>query len=317
MTTKDYLNAYFDTLSPTTTKRIRKQIDRQELYEQERESGRRIGEWQPEDVLGFLGKCADGNLRVRTLEYMYHLLGRFFDWYIDNVEIVKNPCRSQDVKSEIKKLVKSEDARKVPSLEEIENVYKAIRANHDIDHANYVECFLRLAYDGFMEVREIVELRESDIDFAAQAVTVRGTKHYLSDRTFALLMIIHNTESYDGYNAKYYMVSYKDGYFKFPTKERYLAQSGERDEKFYMNYLSRIFNRDIRSEFGYAVNFRDIFLRGFYERMRSTYGKEKLDNMIKALNDPISNAELMRQALDYGMSVSVVTYLKRELTRCM
>lgn len=319
MTTKDYINAYFDTLPATTAKRTRTQLDRHELYEQERESGRKIGEWKPEDVLGFLEKCANNkrSLRVRTLEYMYHLLGRFFDWYIENVEVIMNPCRSQNVKAEIKKLVKSEDAKKIPTVEEINDVYKAIRANHDIEHANYCECLLRLAYDGFAEVREIVNLKESDIDFAEQSVMIRGAKHYLSDRTFSLLMVIHNTESYDGYRSKYYMISYNDGYFRFPTKESYVGRTGDRDEKFYMNYLSRIFNRDVKSEFGYAVNIRDIFIRGFYERMKEHYGKERLDEMISSLNDSAANAELMRKALEYGMSVSVVTYLKRELTRCM
>lgn len=318
MTTKDYLNAYFETLPETTAKRTRSQLDRPELYKHEKDIGKLIGEWNTDDVLAFLSVCANGKrkLKDRTVEYIFYLLGRFYDWYIDNVEVIKNPCRDNELKGKIRKIAVEAGERAIPSKEKIEEVCAELRKDDIPKHGIYLECILRLAYDGFGEAKDIVRLKEEDIDFTNQTVMVHGIKHKLSDKTLSLLVTVHNLKSYRIRRGRVYLMSFNNGYFKFPTREKFINEI-DREEDFYVNYVSRVFNRNIKPFFGDGTNQREVYMRGFYDRLQEEYGKEKLDEMIMSMYDSDSNRELFAKAFEYGMPISNTTYLKNELTRCM
>ena len=100
MSTKELLGRYFESKPEEARRKIRAQLDREELYNYEKQSGKSILEWDSSDVINFLILCNAGSrkLSIRSIDGILSLLRMFYEWYNKNIGEVKNPCNDKKLK---------------------------------------------------------------------------------------------------------------------------------------------------------------------------------------------------------------------------
>lgn len=318
MGTKELMDAYFATKPESTSKKVRAQLDRAELYEYEKQSGKDITKWDSDDVINFLVSISSRGrkISIRSLDTIIVLLRGFYQWHTEEIELIRNPCNDKGIKGKISEtvyqLTKSDD---VFTKEMLEKACKSFSAKETLEYAVYYEAILRMAYEGFPELVDIVYLKEEDFD--GNIVTIRGTRHKLSDRLIEILKTIHEMDVIDAFRGKYIMTSCNGSYFKFPTREAYLDK--EHDEHFYVLYLARIFTNKIKPAFRIDVKYRTIFLTGFYDFLCDKYGKDYINNMI-LVGHKYADRELnviVKEAVEYGLSATNSMHIRKALRVCI
>lgn len=317
-TTKELLDLYFETIPETTAIKVKGQIDRPELYEYERTSGRKLEEFDAMDLIEFLKTINNSSFKDRQYKISYRsydmilsLLRGFYDWYIDNVKIIKNPCNDKRIKGTAGMKLLSDD-REVFSTETMENIIDQVRNNApDEKNADYYESIIRLFYEGFPEAIDIVKLQTKDVDDEKKTATVRGKTLQLSDRLSALLKTVHDMDEFPAYRGHYVMVAFEDSYFRFPTREK--NKDEIRTAEFYANYISRVFNQEIKQKLHLNINARTLYLCGFYDYMVKTIGKEHTKEILESLRNTEMTKELMTLAESYGVVEKNPTILKKLL----
>ena len=320
--TKIYLESYLQTKPEKTRIKIGKMIDRDEVYKYEEKLGKLIFEMDEDELIGMLqtfNRRSRGKTKIsyRTIDAIISLYRGFFNWYIDNVEVIKNPFNSKKLRGRSAEIFYTEGKNEKISKEKIENAIVTLRSRENDEYADYCEAIIRMYFEGFATTNDIVSMKDEDINHRWKTVIIRGKKHQLSNRLYELLVKIHNKEYLSAYRGEYVMVQFDDSYFKFPTRESFM--NVERDSSYWQMYLSRVFKNKIASCFDFDVNYRNIYLCGLYEKIVEKYGKEKTDKMIISVWDGEANAILEKEADDFGalgenMSPS---YIKKNLRVCM
>ena len=74
-----------------------------------------------------------------------------------------------------------------------------------------------------------------------------------------------------------------------------------------------MFNRDIKNKLDININARTLYLRGFYEFMVDTVGKEETDRLIMSIRNSDDSRKIMSLAEEYGVVEQNVTTLKKVL----
>lgn len=316
--TKELMDMFFATKPESMTKKIRAQLDRPELYKYEEESGKQIIEWDANDVISFLSTVSTHGrkMSIRSLDTIVVFLRGFYQWYIEEIGLIRNPCNDRSIKGKVTEIVYEQTkSDKVFTREMLERACASFSAKETPEYAIYYEAILRMAYEGFPEISDIVYLKEED--FSGNVVTVRGVKHKLSDRLMSILRTIHETEIIDAFRGKYIMVSYNGSYFKFPTREIFADR--EHDAHFYTLYLARIYTNKIKPAFDFDVKYRTVFLTGFYDMLCEKYGKDTVNDLI-LVGHKYENRELnvlMQEAINYGLSATNSTHIRKALRICV
>lgn len=317
--TKILLDEYFKTRPESTSVKIKGQIDRPELYEYEQKIGKPLVEMDSMEVAemlkSFSNKSFSTNtyrISYRTYDTLLSILRDFFYWYIDNYEIIKNPCNDKRIKgmNAVSLFGYSDEKFDKNSME---NLIKKIRESQITEYADYQEAIVRMFYEGFAESIDIVNLKTEEVDEYARTAIVLGRKIQLSDELFLLLVKIHRMEEYPAHRGSYMLMSYRGSYFKFPTREKYKNEFNERPPEYWANHISRVFNREIKVKLNTNINARTLYLRGFYDYVISIYGKEETDRLILSMRDTEATKKLMDIAGEYRVKEKNVTTLKKLL----
>lgn len=320
--TKEYLNRYLDTKPEKTRIKIRKMIDRDEVYRFEEKLGKTIFEMDIDEVIAMLqtfNRRSRGKTKIsyRTMDAIISLFRGLFDWYIENVEVVKNPFNSKRLRGRSAEIFYTEVKTEKISKEKIEKAITALRNRENEEYADYCEAIIRMFFEGFATTYDIVSMKDEDIDHERKTVTIRGKEHQLSDRLYGLLVKVHNMEYLPAYRGEYVMVSFDGSYFKFPTRASFVDV--ERDSAYWQMYISRLFKNKINACFDFDVNYRNVYLCGLYEKIAEKYGREKTNEMITSVGDGDVNMILEKEADDYGaLGVAMSpSYIKKVLRICM
>lgn len=312
--TEELLCGYFETKPATTVRKIRSQIDRPELYEYERKLNKPLVHMDVLEIADMLLTFTNANYKDRKYKMSYRTydavisnLRGFFEWYIDNVEVIKNPCNDKRIKG-INKTEIIKDVNEVFTKEKMEELITNIRNDSLEENADYIEAIIRMYYEGFSESRDIVSMKCDDVNHDERSVFVRGRKIMLSDRLYSLLVKIHDMAEFPAYRGNYVMVSYNDSYFKFPTRERYKDE--DRDIEFYIGYISRVLIKELKTKRHLNINARTFYLLGFYNFIQEKAGKEHSKELITAYKNSEYADEIAQYAAAYNLAESNTTAIK-------
>ena len=317
--TKKLLDEYFMTRPVTTVKKIKGQIDRPELYEYEQKIGKSLVEMNSNEIAEmlttFCNKSFSSNtykLSYRSYDTLLSILRDFFNWYIDNYEIIKNPCNDKKIKG-INAISLFNNSENVFTKEAMENAISKIRESQIVEYADYLETVIRMFYEGVPEAIEIVNLKKDDINHDKKTMKIRGREIQMSDRLYDLLCRVNRMESIPAHRGDYILLPYKNSYFKFPTREKFRYELEKRPPEYWGGHISRILNRELKNKLGININARTIYLLGFYDFLVRKCGEEGAKELILSVRDSEKTKKLMDIAHEYGIIEQNVTTLKKIL----
>ncbi len=314
--TKELFDMYFATRAESSVKKIRGQIDRPEVYAYEEKIGKHLEDMDTQDIIGMmrtfkLSSDTEKNYKVstRTYEIMLSLYRSFFDWYIDNIKIIKNPCNSKEIRGKVTELFTRDG--KILTWNVLQELIDDIRFNSLPEVADYYECLIRACYEGFPRMLDLVTFKESDINHEKKTVIICGREVKISDRLHKLFVTINHMDTFPAHRGYYMMIDCDGSYFKFPTRERNIYDG--KDPEYWASYLNRVFNREIKVKMGMNVNARMVYLLGFYDYIVKKCGKSEAERLVTAKRDSEAAEKLMGLADEYGIVQKNVTNLKQML----
>lgn len=317
--TASLLDEYFTTRPETTAKKIRGQIDRPELYAYEKEIGKPLVDMESQEIAEMIKTFSNKSfsnkvykMSYRTYDTLLSILRDFFNWYIDNYEVIKNPCNDKKIKGRNVIALFADDV-KIFDKDAMEEAIERIRNSQIEEYADYQEAIIRMFYEGFPEAIDIVNLKEDDVNHEKKTVIVKGREIQLSDRLYELLVKINHMDEYPAHRGSYLLLSYRESYFKFPTRAKFEKEFNDRPPEYWAGHISRLFNRDIKNKLDININARTLYLRGFYDFMVDTVGKEETDRLIMSIRNSDDSRKIMSLAEEYGVVEQNVTTLKKVL----
>jgi len=317
--TASLLDEYFTTRPETTAKKIRGQIDRPELYAYEKEIGKPLVDMESQEIAEMIKTFSNKSfsnkvykMSYRTYDTLLSILRDFFNWYIDNYEVIKNPCNDKKIKGRNVVALFADDV-KIFDKDAMEEAIERIRNDQIEEHADYQEAIIRMFYEGFPEAIDIVNLKEDDINHEKKTAIVKGREIQLSDRLYELLVKINHMDEYPAHRGSYLLLSYRGSYFKFPTRAKFEKEFNDRPPEYWAGHISRLFNRDIKNKLDININARTLYLRGFYDFMVDAVGKEETDRLIMSIRNSDDSRKIMSLAEEYGVVEQNVTTLKKVL----
>lgn len=317
--TASLLDEYFTTRPETTAKKIRGQIDRPELYAYEKEIGKPLVDMESQEIAEMIKTFSNKSfsnkvykMSYRTYDTLLSILRDFFNWYIDNYEVIKNPCNDKKIKGRNVVALFADDV-KIFDKDAMEEAIERIRNAQIEEYADYQEAIIRMFYEGFPEAIDIVNLKEDDVNHEKKTAIVKGREIQLSDRLYELLVKINHMDEYPAHLGSYLLLSYRGSYFKFPTRAKFEKEFNDRPPEYWAGHISRLFNRDIKNKLDININARTLYLRGFYDFMVDTVGKEETDRLIMSIRNSDDSRKIMSLAEEYGVVEQNVTTLKKVL----
>ena len=315
--TKALFNNYFKTMPEDKAKKVRPQIDRQEVYEYEIKLGKSIFDMDCDELFNMV--MTFGNNRKRTpdtfvLSYATYtqiisMYRAVWNYYIDTVKPIKNPWNNKNMKGiEAEKRISK--FKKSISINDILRSLRGLKEKSPED-IKYIECMILLLYNGIPAPMNIVQISESDINYRTKEITWVGGTAKLSDRCFELLQDIHDMISD---NKKYVYVSYHDSYITFKILKGNIDSFQDKPIEIVSRTISKKIDTALRSECGLDVGCRSIYLLGFYDYIVSEVGKEKANEIICSYRDVQTTDKLIRYTRGYGINYSNnITSLRRSL----
>lgn len=317
--TASLLDEYFTTRPETTAKKIRGQIDRPELYAYEKEIGKPLVDMESQEIAEMIKTFSNKSfsnkvykMSYRTYDTLLSILRDFFNWYIDNYEVIKNPCNDKKIKGRNVVALFADDV-KIFDKDAMEEAIERIRNDQIEEYADYQEAIIRMFYEGFPEAIDIVNLKEDDINHEKKTAIVKGREIQLSDRLYELLVKINRMDEYPAHRGSYLLLSYRGSYFKFPTRAKFEKEFNDRPPEYWAGHISRLFNRDIKNKLDININARTLYLRGFYDYMVNKVGQEETDRLIMSIRNSDDSRKIMSLAEEYGVVEQNVTTLKKVL----
>lgn len=305
--TAELLDQYYATKPQSTVEKTRAQIDRPELYRYEQKINKPLVEMDCLEIIDMLKSFNNANysekqykMSYRTYDFLISTLRGFFDWYIDNVQVIKNPCNDKRIKGSAKIKYLKDEEQKTFNKEDMEQIIQDIRNDLIEQYADYLETIIRLHYEGCADSTEIVKIKNSDVNHKRKSVMIRGQEKILSDRCYKLFKKVHNMTDYPAFRGSYIMVDCDDSYMKFPTRASY--KGTDRNIDFYSNYLSRTLIKEIKTKRKLNINARTLYLLGFYDYLVNRVGEEKTKEIITTSKDSELTRELLEYAQDYNLT---------------
>lgn len=322
--TRELVGRYLQTLPDTTSYKIKTYLDREDVYIYEEKINKPLVEMNSEEVYDMFLSFRNTKfttsekgkkpfrMSIRTYQMLVSIYRIFFDWYIDNVKVIKNPLNDKRL-SGGNLIARLNEGREVFDKEKLENIIKQIHVEKEEFYAKYCECILRMFYEGFASAKEIVLLKEENISHRRKIVSLQGKIIKLSDRLYQLLVELHNWESVEMQRGKYVLVSWNDSYFKFLTREKKVTDFAKKDIYGITTIVMRYVSKNIRDEMGIDIDTDTIYYRGFYDFLVDKYDENYAIKLVKAVRSPEHTKVLLNCALEYGVGDTNVTILKRKL----
>ena len=312
--TQKLLYEYLETRPEKTAKKIRGQVDKEELYAYERQINKPLVDMDAMEIADMLKAIMGGSSRkmnysYRTYASLLSFFRGYFDWYIENFEVIKNPCNDKRIKGSNAEEILGESTE-IFTKKHFSDVINKIRESQFEEYADYLEAIIRMFYEGFPESIDIVNLKKDDINHDKKTAVVRGREVQLSDRLYELLKRINSMEEIPAYRGSYKMISYRGSYMKFPTREKNKDQFSERPPANMGMNISRVINRDINSKLDININGRLLYLRGLYDFIVKKYGQDETNRLIMFGKNPGDAKKLMDVSEEYGIIEKNVTTLK-------
>ena len=326
--TKLWIDRYFESRKSSTISRNKSVIDRPELYNYEAEIGKSVLQMNVDELIGFLlkyrtvyGKVRP--VRQRTVHQVTSIFRDFFDYYINHEEgqIIINPWSDHRLRGTrlVEKLAEGNTFNKdskVFNKAEMDKIIKELYANFHMERAKYIECIMQLYYCGFSNAQEIVlfkygSIREVD---PHKIAVVNGHVVRLNDKCIKLLDEVHGftvmplDAPFDAV-----MQSWNNSYLKMPIAAKEADAFDNRDINLVAGRITSALREYVCKRLGHDVNYRSIYMLGFYDYLEQKYGKDRTQRLIMNHRNDEDVQTLKAEASKYGLHMQNISHIKRAL----
>lgn len=322
ISTEELFDRYFESVNKTYISNLRAMIDKPELYLYEKKIGKELIDMNVDELFGLIIELRNERngkeIRYLTSHSSYDqfssLLRSIFDYYIDNIQPIKNPLNDKRMKGR-QALERLAQEREPFRWAVVENVIKKMHAEMDEERADYAELALLLFYNGFSKAEEVVDLKADMINHHNKTVKLpnKTVPIFLSDRCYELLNKFNKLDSIPGYRGTFLLTSWHDSYFKFIIRPNQEANLNDRPKTQMCDYINRYITTNVNDKYNLKINYRTLYFLGFFEFIVGKHGEEKANKLLTSYRNSNDAAELMGLAREYGVQVDNVSHLKREL----
>lgn len=315
ITTKQLMDEYFaeQEQQGKDVRRNRSQLDRPEIYAYEQKIGKQLVEFNADEILDMISTFqnkknkfayAEEGPKMSANSYKRYISGykQIFLFYVRNHELVRSPYDDPKLKG-IKIHMHRAESRDRLTWEKVENVLNRLATKYEYERASYYELIIRMFHDGFANPTEIVNMRESDINFRRKEVSVPGRIIRLSDRTYQLLLANHKTTQMESHRTKMDMVSWHGSYMKFFVHPSKAAEFESLDIAAIARKITIPISSVIPKDFGISMNYHRLYLLGFYDYLVQNSNEERVREMIL----PDSPHDAHREFMELMNSYPIIT----------
>lgn len=283
-------------------------IDCSELYSYEGELGKSIFEMTSDELTQMISEIYVGRATQYAIQTVISTLRNLFNFYINNYNVIINPFVAEEWRGvQVVNRILSLRTDKTVTKEKFEKMISDIRNYFEGEqknycYADYFECILRLAYDGFIYAKEYVQFSEDDVDFEKKTIRLEDRTIRMSDRSAELLLKIHENE-YEIISLPFMqLTSYNGSYFKCLCRkvraQEFNSYSIDDVSRGIMNKLN---SARRKCETPYRYNFRELCLLGFYDHLVSKYSKDEILTMIQSGKDKNVGQILRKETEEYEL----------------
>ena len=319
MTTKELLDRFFSEVYGGREHIYQNRLDNAKLYAYEAEIGKPLCQMNTAEVKELLFRLSNNdfgkgkvNIAYRTYAGTLVLMKGFFDWYIENVEVIRNPCNGKDLTASTN-MAEFVDIDDLMTPEHMENAIRKIREERAEITADYWEAIIRMFYEGFPNALAITRCKTTDIDHELKTARLELVTIQLSHRLYELLKIINERDKMPFAKGYCALLSYHDSYFKFPVLKKRIEVYEELPETEFSGHITRVLNKDIRPYFDVTVNARILYYRGFYDWLCRKMGANEVKRIAAIDKDYIKSGVLSKFAREYGIVDKNVSSIKNAL----
>lgn len=320
VSTKELLDLYFKSVAGTPAEKCRVSIDKPELYDYEVLIKKDLIDMEVDDLFGLILELSNKR-KGKEIKYMTShssyaqmatLLRSIFNYYIDNIQPIRNPLNDKRMKgaSATKRLAKG---REPFCKAMVEDIIARLHNDLDGDKADYIELIILLFYNGFPRAKDIVELKENMINHDNKTVVLQNCTIHLSERCYDLLLMFNKKDVIGGWRGQYYLVSWHNSYFKYIVRESQKDIINDRPQSAMCDIINRYIARYVNDKFDMKISYHTLYLLGFYEHLVDKFGVEKTNEILNSYRDANDVVLLMDSAKEYGLIIDNVSYLKRLL----
>lgn len=325
ITTEELFKKYFEA-EEAKGKNIRhpkSQLDRPELYAYEQKIGKQFVDFDADDILGMIATFKNKKNKNAYLEdgpkvsansYKRYISGykQIFLFYVRNYELVRSPYDDPKLKG-INVHVHLAENRDRLTWEKVEYILNGLYTKYEHERASFYELIIRLFYDGFAESQEIINVKESDINFRRREISVPGRTIRLSERTVQLLLENRQTVRMESHRTKMDMVSWNGSYIKFFVHPSKISSLGELDIRAIGRKITIPISSTIPKDFGIQLNYRKLYLLGFYDFAVRHSGEDRVREMVLPNRNHEASEEFERLMAAYPVNVENASLFKQSL----
>lgn len=320
--TSELFDKFFEGKNPDVVKKTRPQIDRPEVYAYEMKIGKQLVDMDVDELFEMLlsfndnrrngGNESNYSITYSSFSQIASGYRSLFNFYIENYEVIRNPWYDKRMRG-AQAAERLAQSKKAFTWQTVEDIIKQVHSAYEDNKAKYIECIMLLYYNGFAKAEEIVALTDDMINFKTKQVRLPGRTITLSDRCFELLTFVHGMTYLEGWRGDYLMASYRGKYFKYIIRPKEEVEFDSRPPEEIANMVNRRILVDVKKKFGVDINYRILYLLGFYDTVVKTYGAERARELVLSVRNSEDAEDLMKLAREYGVVADNVSHLKRFL----
>ncbi len=315
--TRNLIEQFLQTYSDRTQISYRSAMKIDVLEKMEKSVGKSLLEFSTDDIFDFFKVCYDEEIAksyamaARHADITSSIYKKFFEWYIDNIKLMRNP-----VDSSLRKRIKEYMESNIPCVlrkEEIDSALEEIPKRVDPDYVKYIELIVRLFYEGIQVSKDLLLTKWKDFDYEQKTLLYNGALLKLSDRLCDLLKYNDSETEIIIYRHLLKAERYNGSLIKVFIRER----DGDIDER-KIESLTTVIDMLYKKNFCSAINFnhsyKQVYYCGLYNHIVSVMGKEEADRTIKSRDRTGDDTAFKKALISYGVNLeSGVTAFKNAL----
>lgn len=322
--TKEIFDLFFNSpgVSGTSLQINRRQIDKPELYAYEIEIGKELIDMDIDELFGLIreirnkrrGKQVEYIISHSSYEQISSILRAVFNYYIDNVEVIKNPFNDKRMRGmeAVKRLSEGLD---IFSWENVEDIIKRLHEDMSCDEADYIELIILMYYCGFKNAEEIITLKGDMVNHDDHTVNMSdGRVVWLTDRCYELLMKFDSLDTISRWRTDFSLVPWHDGMFKFIVRPSQVYNVNGRSLKEMSTKLNHIISVQVNDRYNTRINYRILYLLGFFDFIVEKYGENRTKEMFSSYRNSDDVKAILDAAKEYNLNMDSISQIKRAMS---
>jgi len=320
--THDLMDVYFATLPPTTVTRIRRTVDRPELYAYEEEIGKEFIDMNEDEIANMIMTFSNQRAGNKSLSYLSVVAiiswyKKIFKFYIDNYELIRNPMDSKRIRAMASSISSPVEGDRI-DIDLIDRTIAEIRSLNENceDRADYLECIILLFYNGLASGEDIARVKADMVHPDTNEIDIGRAVLTVSPRCMELFEKVSRMRTLPSKRSAAYgdpMFSWQNSFFRFAVR----GKTQDDFDQVAVGDISRMINNQLKHAVngtsGAVLNYQNIYYLGFYHYIIEQCGEARAKEIITSVNSIQATDELDRYMLKYGVIQRNTTKIKRKL----